>query len=125
MTTETKENKQVYDVGRMIMSKLIQKNSTIIEIEVLDNNENGKFQRLLLTSGTVDSFIQSPTRCSESGIVPYGIVEGNCLEIDVIWQDEREETAPPISERDNNRRRQRQLRNQSKNPQHQLKQDRH
>lgn len=103
LTTDFKEDTQEYNVGRFVMSKLIQRNSTIIEIEVLDHNgnENYAHERLLGTSGTVDSFIKKPIRCTKPGNALGTFVSANCLEIDVIWQDQRDETQPETSEHEN------------------------
>lgn len=117
LTTDPKEDNQKYNVGRFVMSKLIQKNSTIIEIEVLDSNDDPKYphERILWTSGTVDSFIKEPIRCTTPGNAGGTFVSANCLEIDVVWQDKREKTQPEISEHENVSQRRRNPTDQSEN----------
>lgn len=128
LTTEAKEDTQMYNVGRLVMSDLIQKNLSYIEIEVLDKNENGNHDSLVWTSGTVDSFIKTPIRCSNSAQIRKKFIPGNCIEIDVVWQDKREKTEPETSERENVNHRRRNPMDQSEKttnqrPAHRRKQD--
>lgn len=115
LVTEAKEDTQKYVVGRLIMSELIQKNSTIIEIEVWDENKNGRHERLLQTSGTVDTFIEKPYQYSKSAWLRKKEILGNIIVVDVIWQDQREETQPVTSERENVNHRRRIPTDQSEN----------
>lgn len=85
----------IENLGRSFISDRIQKNSTIIRIEVTD----GDNKPILMTNGTVDSFLEDPQRCSpyfEKG-PQYGSVAGfgpNCLVIDIFWEDEIEKFEP-------------------------------
>lgn len=85
--TETKNNTRSYDVGFTMTTELIQKNSTLIKIEVFDSDSWKKQDtktdgQILDANGTVDNFMKYPHRCGYS----Y-----NCIEVDIIWLNEREE----------------------------------
>lgn len=99
LTTEAKKDTQKYYVDRFVMSGLIQKNKTYIEIEVLDENEDGKPpDRLVWTSGTVEQFIRAPYRCSNNAKIRKKVIPGNCIEVDIVWQDQRDETKPQTTD---------------------------
>lgn len=93
LTTDPQYNTENYNVGRTVVSKLIEKNSTIIEIEVLDVPLASALQEpqlMLKKTGTVESFMQTPIQCTKGGKTALGIsIAGNCLEIDIIWEDVR------------------------------------
>lgn len=102
LTTEAKKDTQKYYVNRFVMSGLIQKNKTYIEIEVLDENGDGKPpDRLIWTSGTVEQFMRVPYRCSNNAKIRNKFIPGNCIEVDVVWQDQRAETKPQTTEHEN------------------------
>lgn len=98
LTTIPREDEQVFNVGRTITSKRIQKNSTIIQIEVLDDGGKSKGPQLILKkSGTVETFMQKPIQCTEGATFKNALgreqtVLPNCIEVDVVWQDERDGT---------------------------------
>lgn len=96
LKTNPREETQIYYVGRTITSKKIQKNLTLIEIEVWDyNGEDSKPDLILRANGTVETFMQEPVRCTEGGKIDNGFskkdIPPNCIEVDVVWQDAREE----------------------------------
>lgn len=97
LRTIPREDSQIFNVGRTITSDKIQKNSTIIKIEVWDfDGTDKKPELILMTNGTVDSFLHEAIRCTEGGKANgFGKklkeVRPNCLEVDVLWQDERNE----------------------------------
>lgn len=83
------------NIDQSYTSRKIQKNSTEIRVKVID--VDGK--AILTTSGTVKSYMENPKRCSEKLEIEYTFVatEPNCLVVDVIWQDERNEYQPETS----------------------------
>lgn len=87
-----------YNIDRYYYTPEIIKKSTIIKVEVLeDDGENKKAdnpEKLLTKSGTVESFMQEPIRCTEPMHIVRAfhgtqILPPNCIEVDIIWQDER------------------------------------
>lgn len=70
----------------------IQKSFTMIHVEVKD--ERGT--PILTTRGTVNNFISKPKRCTNAldESKEYYVVskKPNCIVVDVLWQDERQET---------------------------------
>lgn len=95
LKTATADGKNDYNVDRIYHTKKIKK-STIIAIEVWEDDSKkgehrneGNSQPILWTNGTVESFMQNPTCCTDDlvvGKIHYG---KNCIEVDIIWQDER------------------------------------
>lgn len=89
LTTHVNDNTQHFNVGRSVTAKIEQRNSTLIEIVVMDRDVVIANETILRTNGTVDTFMQKPIRCSEPGTFNNRPVHPNCLEIDILWQDER------------------------------------
>lgn len=79
-------------VGQTVISPKIWKKSTKIQVLVL----SAAGSPILDLSGTVDSYLKNSEHCTEAlkKRVPYGDIEykPNCIVVDVIWLDEREQT---------------------------------
>lgn len=94
LTTLMNVETEHFNVNRSVTSKKIQKNSTLIEIVVLDDDEKREPQIIMKASGTVDKFLQKPIHCSEPGSLEGKYIPPNCLEIDILWHDERDALKP-------------------------------
>lgn len=102
LTTDVNVGTQEYNVNRWVRTPKIKKSDTIT-VEVLhdlSSNHDKRYNVVLLReSGTVQSFIEKPRHCSEPGTIKNAIlsyvgfseeyVPPNCIEVDIIWQDER------------------------------------
>lgn len=95
-TTDIKQNTDIYNVELFFTSgpEKINRNS-MIKIEVWDHDEWSKHDLILRQEGSIDSFIDFPIRRSVAGHFygqyMIGDLPPNYLEVDVIWQDAREE----------------------------------
>lgn len=97
--TDAAFDRDYFDVARTMVTPLIKKNSTIIRIKVYDadykTDDSPRYKSehrelILSTNGTIASFMKKPFRCSKGAYLNNGdYVRPNCLEVDVIWQAER------------------------------------
>lgn len=81
------ENTYVYDAEHQFISAKI-KRSSIIKIEVLDDDHHGDPELVLRSEGTIDNFMRNPQRFGDK--LSSGIVrERNSINTYVLWEDEK------------------------------------
>lgn len=108
LKTDTRFGTAEYNVDRWVRTKKITKSDTITVQIWHDRTKHHEYDPdrdvlnhpILSETGTIQSFIEKPRRCSKPGIIKHQIkaifsdntdehVPPNCIEVDIIWQDER------------------------------------
>lgn len=93
LETVTKSGIEDFDIDETYFTPDAINKTAIIKIEVMDEDSEERDDnphKMLTTIGTVEEFMQKPVRCTETVKVDASVYYGNCIEVEIIWQDKRD-----------------------------------
>lgn len=93
LETVTKSGTEDFDIDETYFTPNAINKTAIIKIEVMDEDSEKRDDnphKMLTTIGTVEEFMQKPVRCSDTVKFEGNVYYGNCIEVEIIWQDKRD-----------------------------------